>query len=458
MLIIAPQQHCILFDYRYYNFNSFSDSSTYYKSLYQERFGASLPDVRGTSSEATTQINSYSATTKWNEPYTPSQSSTSDGIICLTNSTVQDTGGNTPSHSNPLRYQRTMFQTPDALIDFDSETPVKLNQFDRVEHGSSFVNGSAESFESRRRTVQCQRGSPHDSVAEHLYSHLDAGHYLSTPCRGHRPDVEETLSQSFSQESESMSERSVNMTSTSCWHPFTRTEPTSTPSESSRLCTGTPEQNNPLKHDNTDFGQRNMRTCSTLETAQSHGFVREGFDKREKISGDSNQVLRPASQPRKGPPDQETATFSLSFLSQFTDTQCCSPPLDLSSDSNPDDFAVGQMGGTAENLAPSSKHNAISTIGRSYSDNKATCSDTLNRLDNYGRTEGDCLNKTTPERRITERICLPDIGQSKGSCLKEQQHDELTNRSGLTHFLLLLFFWLTTQCVGRGGSVVRACD
>ena len=454
MLIIAPQQHCILFDY--YNLHYFSDSSTYYKTLYQERFGASLPDVRGTSSELTPQRSSYGATTKWNNMYTPSQSSTSDGIICLANST-QDTGGDTPSYTNPLRYQRTMFETPDSLIDFGSETPVMQNQFDRIKHGSFIPKGSAKSSDLSR-TVQCQPASPHDFLAGvgNVSLRQDSRQYLSTPCHEHRPDfAAESLSQSCSQESVSMHERSVNMASTSCWQPFTRTELPATPGGSNDLCTRTPERNIPLKHDNSDFGQRSMRTCSTLETVQDQRFIHKGFDESEKTSGESSQLMRPVSQskigqpdqesgtfslqPNMGPPDHETGTFALSFLSQFTDTQCCSPPLDLSSDSNPDDFS-DNIGGTTGNPAPSSKHNDISTIRRSCGDNKMTCSDTLNKLDSHGRTEGGCSSKTKPERS-TERICLPDIGQSKGSCLKEQQtrdhfkkstklseHDELTNR------------------------------
>ena len=428
MLAFAPQQNrevqYIICLQVYYNLHYFSDSSTYYKALYQERFGASLPDVRGTSSELTPLRSSYGATTKWNDMCTPSQSSTSDGIICLANST-QDTGVDTASHTNPSRYQRTMFETPDSLIDFGSETPVKLNQFDRFKHGSFFPNGSAKSSDSSR-TVQGQPRSQHDSVAENSYLHRDAGQYLSTPCRRHNSDIAETLSQSFSQESVSLPERSVNMASTSCWQPFTRTELPAPPRVSNDLCTRTSEQNNPLKRDNSDFGQINMHTCSTVETAQSHGFVRECLDEREKPSADVCKLPRPVSPPRMGPPDHETGTFSLSFLSQFTDTQCCSPPLDLSSDSNPDDFS-DDIGGTAGNPAPSSKYNDISTIRRSCGDNKVTCSDTLNRL-NHGRTEGDCLNKAKPERRIAERICLPGIGQPKGLCLKEpQSRDHLTN-------------------------------
>ena len=426
-------RYSILFDY--YNLHYFSDSSTYYKTLYQERFGASLPDIRGASSELTPQRNSYGAPAKWNDMYTPSQGSTSDGIICLANST-QDTGDHTPSHTNPSRYQRTMFETPDSIIDFGSETPVKQNQFDRIKHGSFIPNGSVKSFESHR-TVQCQPGSQHDSLAGNSYLHRDEGQYLSTPCSGHRSDIAETLSQSCSQESVSLPERSVTMASTSCWQPFTRTELPATPGGSNDLCTRTSERNNPLKRDNSDFGQRNMHTCSTLETVQDQRFIHKGSDESEKTSGESSQLMRPVSPPKMGPPDQEIATFSLSFLSQFTDTQCCSPPLDLGSDSNPDDFSDG-IGGTAANPAPSSKHNDISTIRMSCGDNNVTCGDMLNRLDNHGRTEGDCLHKAKPERRIIERICLPDIGQSKGPCLKEPHlRDHLTNSTKSTEHVEL---------------------
>ncbi|KAI0209399.1 DNA polymerase nu [Lamellibrachia satsuma] len=159
----------------------------------------------------------------------------------------------------------------------------------------------------------------------------------------------------------------------------------------------------------------------------------------------NSQPLFPHSQPRMGTWDEGAgnaeATFSLAYLSQFTNTQSYSPPLDLSPESDLDRIDHSQSMKTAEMKTVSPQHSDISTVTHhspsvttksvfchstsNYTVTMMTHSDKFDGPDCCGSSESVVLD-TSVGRGSYEPVCFPHKGGcNAGSGLREQQNREL---------------------------------
>ena len=360
-----------------------SDKSTYYKTLYQQGFGANLPDTDLLMS----QTNNHSMT-KWNQSYQTcyaSQCSSVDGIICLPNTTEQNThrdmSCNSVEKASPVHYQRMMLETPEKLTDFDSNTTVvtypKTDQINQRSSHSVIESASVGRSTQGRQRVLCD---PNIFLpdTEHLHKRHGKRYYTR-----HLKDNTDTLPWSYNDESASLSGGSQIKRSKSFSHQYVPETLRSVSYNSNDLDTRLPGQDIPLHCDyvDTDSEQQNRNTncCSSVGTIKMHTYLSEDIEKHQQLSECDTQPLSPTSQSRMNTHETEArhpeATFSLAYLSQFTNTQCFSPPLDLSPEL---DLDHSQVCRTTENTTMSTRHNDISTMSGSIITNPVSCHALLN--------------------------------------------------------------------------------
>ena len=437
-----------------YHVSPVSDKSTYYKTLYQQGFGASLPDTGLLMSHKNNQ-----SMTKWNQSYQTcyaSQCSSVDGIICLPNTTEQNTHGkmscNSVENASPLHYQRMMLETPEKLIDFDRSTPVMMYpKTDRINERSS--HSVIESASVGRSTQGRQRVLCDSNIFLPDNEHLHGKRHYTI----HHEDNTDTLPWSYNDESASLSGGSQIKQSKPFSHQYVPETPRSVAYSSNDLDTRLPGQDIPLHRDfvDSDSEQQNRnRNCGiAVGTIKTHTYFSDDIEKQQQHSECDTQPLFLTPQPRMNTHETEAghpeATFSLAYLSQFTNTQCFSPPLDLSPEL---DLDHSQECRTTENTTMSTRHSDISTMSGSVITNPVSCHALLDdsyqstsvtakpvschwlndnaimmshRLDrpNYcGDSESGVLTNANVEDGTREQVGLPRFGGAKeGSRQREQQ-------------------------------------